>query len=279
MKRIFTFALMAATAVCAQAQSEEIYKAEMEQLDIQGQAIINRYKEIMRQDPKGEQPMTKAQIVRLSAAIDSIGEEQLKLVFRIIRENKDNQIPVNYINAAMYSLGYEGLKEALDPKAAYYNNPDLDKAKRLMATYDKRKPGMVFHDLEMKNLNDEDVKLSQWAGQGHYVLVDFWVSWCGPCRQEMPNVLTNYEKYHQKGFEIVGVSFDQKKEAWVKATQQMDMQWPQMSDLKGWKCAASDIYGINSIPASVLIDPQGKIVAIDLRGKKLGEKLKEIYGE
>ena len=81
------------------------------------------------------------------------------------------------------------------------------------------------------------------------------------------------------GFEVVGVSFDQKKNAWVNAVQQMGMRWPQMSDLQVWQCSASDIYGVRSIPASVLLDPQGKIIAIDLRGKALGEKLKEIYGE
>jgi len=149
----------------------------------------------------------------------------------------------------------------------------------LLASYEKRKPGTMFHELTMKDMEDREVKLSQWAGKGNYVLVDFWASWCGPCRQEMPNVIQNYERYHAKGFEIVGVSFDQKKDAWVAAIQQMGMRWPQMSDLKGWQCAASDIYGVRSIPASVLLDPQGKIIAIDLRGNALGAKLKEIYGE
>ena len=93
----------------------------------------------------------------------------------------------------------------------------------------------------------------------------------------MPNVIACYEKFHPKGFEVVGVSFDQKKEAWVNAVQQMGMSWPQMSDLKGWKCAASEVYGISSIPSSVLVDPQGKIIAMDLRGYDLVQKLTEIY--
>ena len=278
MKRILTIALMVIAAISAHAQ-EDVYKAEMDILDAQGEAIIKEYRALMKADPKGEKATTTIKVVQLSAALDSISDEQLKLVKRIIRENKHNQIPASYIKEAMYELGYEGLKEALDPTAAYYNNPDLEKPKQLLASFEKRKPGTMFHELTMKDMEDREVKLSQWAGKGNYVLVDFWASWCGPCRQEMPNVIQNYERYHAKGFEIVGVSFDQKKDAWVAAVQQIGMRWPQMSDLKGWQCAASDIYGVRSIPASVLLDPQGKIIAIDLRGKALGEKLKEIYGE
>ena len=278
MKRILTIALMVIAAISAHAQ-EDVYKAEMDILDAQGEAIIKEYRALMKADPKGENPTTAIKVAQFSATLDSISNEQLKLVKRIIRENKHNQLPASYIKEAMYELGYEGLKEALDPTAAYYNNPDLEKPKQLLASYEKRKPGTMFHELTMKDMEDREVKLSQWAGKGNYVLVDFWASWCGPCRQEMPNVIQNYERYHAKGFEVVGVSFDQKKDAWVAAVQQMGMRWPQMSDLKGWQCAASDIYGVRSIPASVLLDPQGKIIAIDLRGKALGAKLKEIYGE
>ena len=278
MKRILTITLMAIAAISAHAQ-EDVYKAEMDILDAQGEAIIKEYRALMKADPKGENPTTAIKVAQYSATLDSISNEQLKLVKRIIRENKHNQLPASYIKEAMYELGYEGLKEALDPTAAYYNNPDLEKPKQLLASFEKRKPGTMFHELTMKDMEDREVKLSQWAGKGNYVLVDFWASWCGPCRQEMPNVIQNYERYHAKGFEVVGVSFDQKKDAWVAAVQQMGMRWPQMSDLKGWQCAASDIYGIRSIPASVLLDPQGKIIAIDLRGNALGAKLKEIYGE
>ena len=258
---------------------EDIYKAEMQQYDLQGEAIIKQYRELMKQDPKGEKPETKAKVVQLSQMLDSISQLQLKLVRRIIRENKNNQIPASYIKEAMYELGYEGLKEALDPKAAYYNSPELEKPKALLAGFEKRAPGKPFHELVMNDMTGQEVRLSQWVGRGNYVLIDFWASWCGPCRQEMPNVVANYEKYHAKGFEVVGVSFDQKKDAWVNAVQQLGMRWPQMSDLKGWQCAASEVYGIRSIPASVLVDPQGTIVAIDLRDKALGKKLQEIYGE
>ena len=139
--------------------------------------------------------------------------------------------------------------------------------------------GKQFTDLEEADVNGEMHKLSEYVGKGRWVLVDFWASWCGPCRAEMPNVVANYEKYHDKGFDIVGLSFDKSKDAWLRAISDLQMPWIHLSDLKGWQSVASSVYNIRSIPASLLIDPKGKIVAVDLRGELLGEKLKEIFGE
>ena len=279
MKRLITLAVMA-VALTTQAQTHvDPYQPLMDAFDKQGEKIMEEYRALQEKDPKGELPESRIKAKALSDRLDSLGAEQLRLVKEIIRDNQDNELPAKYINNAMYDFSYEELKAALNPKAAYYSSPELDKAKKLLAGYEKSKPGIQFHELEMQDPDDQTVRLSQWVGKGNYVLIDFWASWCGPCLREMPHVIAAYEQYKGKGFNVVGVSFDQKKSSWVAAIQQLGMKWPQMSDIKGWKSAAADAYGIASIPSNVLVDPTGKIIAMDLRGEALAAKLKEIYGE
>ena len=134
-------------------------------------------------------------------------------------------------------------------------------------------PGETFVDLGLPGPQGQTVWVGDYVGQNKLVLIDFWASWCGPCIRELPNVVKAYERFHDKGLEIVGVSLDKDKASWLAAIEQTGQKWPQMSDLKGWECAGAQIYGIQSIPANVLIDDHGKIVARDLRGDAL---LKEI---
>lgn len=197
---------------------------------------------------------------------------------RVVADNADNMTPLWLLLTAQRDLGYEYLMEYMQT----YKYRDRVSLKPLLVTLEKEKckmPGAMFQDIEMKDLQDQPIRLSDYVGKGNYVLVDFWASWCGPCRGEMPNVVSAYEKYHPQGFEIVGISLDRNKEAWAKAVEDLKMPWPQMSDLKYWQCEAAALYNVRAIPATILFGPDGKVVQANLRGEHLQEKLAEIYGK
>ena len=136
-----------------------------------------------------------------------------------------------------------------------------------------RKGGRIFR--KRQTPEGKTVKLSDYVGKGKVVLVDFWASWCGPCRREMPNLVEAYAKYKNKNFEIVGVSLDQSADAWKEAIKKLNITWPQMSDLKYWNCEGAQLYAVSSIPHTVLIDGEGTILARGLHGDELQEKIAE----
>lgn len=179
---------------------------------------------------------------------------------------------LNYFSYNPDEQELESLISGLDPRVRNsYLGSQVNEVLRgaKLTAVGRPGPGFTQNDMDGK-----PVALSSF--QGSYVLIDFWASWCGPCRMENPNVVKAYGKYHDKGFAIVGVSLDNQKDKWVAAIKKDGLAWTQVSDLKGWDNQVAALYGIKGIPMNFLLDKDGKIIAKGLSGDALEKKLAEL---
>lgn len=190
----------------------------------------------------------------------------------------------------VYALGYvspridkDFILEYVNPLIAKY--PWLKEAKEVKENIDKAEAaekktvdGAKFINITQADPNGKNIKLYDYLKGKKYVLVDFWASWCGPCRAENPHVLKVYNKYKAKGFDVFAISLDDNKDRWIKAIKDDNMPWAQVSDLKGWKNEAAQYYNITAIPMNYLLDANGNIVARNLRGDALEKEVAKLLG-
>ena len=204
-------------------------------------------------------------------------EEQYdKVIKEGVKKNITNPVGVFLFKQTFYNNSTDENEALLQQIPANFQNDEtIVRIKEMTDKQKKTAVGTQFVDFEMQTPEGKAVKLSDYVGKGKVVLVDFWASWCGPCRREMPNLVETYAKYKGKNFEIVGVSLDQDGAAWKEAIKKMNMTWPQMSDLKFWQSEGAQLYAVNSIPHTVLIDGSGKIIARGLHGEELQAKIAE----
>lgn len=184
-----------------------------------------------------------------------------------------NLLQSNILDKDEYYQTYVAIAEKLKKEWSAY-----DRAQDFIKYIDNMKltaVGQPAPEIALPNPQGEVVKLSSLRGK--YVLVDFWAKWCGPCRQENPNVVRAYQKYKDKGFTVFGVSLDRNREDWLQAIEQDNLTWTHVSDLKYWQSEAAKTYNITGIPFSVLLDPNGVIIDKNLRGAALHQKLEEIF--
>lgn len=179
-----------------------------------------------------------------------------------------------YENYAYYAEAsdVQPLYDMLSPQIK--NSPKGIEVKKLIDTYSNVAIGKEAPEISQGTPDGKTLNLSSLHGK--YVLVDFWASWCGPCRRANPGIVDAYNQYKDKGFTIYGVSYDTKKDRWEKAIKDDKLKWNQVSDLQGWKNSTSNQYGIKAIPSNLLLDKDGKIIAKNLFGKQLTDKLSEL---
>lgn len=267
----FNFSDPASLQIEGSQDSKEMLKLEklMESYQVQVNQLNERYYEAMsknnaeaiRQIQLDAMNLESQQVVKVKEMIESMGNSFASLA-AVGLLNPQNDFP--FIDALITKLNenYPGTIAILQMKQ------QLDEMRALAV-------GQVAPDIVLPDPSGKTTKLSDLKGK--YVLIDFWAAWCKPCRQENPNVVRLFNQYNSKGFEVFGVSLDRSREDWVKAIADDRLTWTQVSDLQYFNSAAAVLYQIQAIPATYLVDPDGKIIAKDLRGPSLEAKLAELF--
>ena len=250
---------------------------EMKLLDARRAAVNEKGRELYAKYNDAKKAGNQSEMAIYEKQIDALDSTQTVMMKNYITENPKSFVAPVILSQIQY--GMEGSE--LDSYLKKFS-PEVMKsssAKSLAArvkVLESVSVGKTAPDFTQNDSISAPVKLSDVYSKHKYTLIDFWASWCGPCRGENPNVVAVWKDFNGKGFHVMGVSYDTDKAKWLKAVASDKLTWTQVSDLKGWSNATAKIYGINSIPANLLLDKNGKIVAKNLRGEKLREKMTEL---
>ena len=238
-------------------------------------ALEDEYTEIARNSQNPE--LTDAQREEIKEQMSTFEEKYFQAIKSCITENAGNDFGL-YILGNYYSMfDSEELAPILESYIeAFPTNARLKQIKKINDITRETAVGKPFKNFEMADVDGNMHSIAEYVSANKVTLIDFWASWCGPCRAEMPAVKEAYEAYKSKGFGIVGVSLDNNKEAWTGAIKNLGLNWAHLSDLKGWNNEGASLYGVRSIPATVLVAQDGTIIARNVRGEAIKEKLAEL---
>ena len=241
--------------------------------------LSDRYSKIYTEYQTASQTGNTARVGELEKEAERIQNEMIQLQKDFITNNPGSYVAPSILNNLSYQLEVDEIEKyitAMDTNIA--NIPVMQSLKERVSMMKKVAVGQKAPDFTMNDVDGNPVSLSSKLGS-KVLLVDFWAAWCNPCRQENPNVVKVYKEFNKKGFDIIGVSLDRRKEDWVKAIADDKLTWTHVSDLQYWNNSAARIYAVSSIPSSFLLDESGVIIARNLRGDDLYNKVKELVGQ
>jgi peroxiredoxin len=219
-----------------------------------------------------------AKVSALEKRLDSLQKEMTLLQKSFVKNNPSSYVSPSILQSLSYEMEPEEIESALNAMDTVISNlPQMQSLKERVVVMKSVTVGQKAPDFTLNNVDGNPVALSSKIG-AKLLLVDFWAAWCGPCRQENPNVVKVYNEFNKKGFDVFGVSLDQMKEDWVKAIADDKLTWTHVSDLQYWNSAAAKLYAVNAIPANFLLDEKGTIIGKNLRGEDLYKKVSEVLG-
>jgi peroxiredoxin len=227
----------------------------------------DKYEKLVEEFMKLRETNDDAGIKNLDPKFEKLDIEKKAIIKKYIKEKPSSFVSFTSVSELAYMIDNDFL-ELFDLLSPTYK--DTPKAKELVIQMEKAKKtfvGQILPKFSQKDTTGNEFSVK--ALSGKYLLIDFWASWCGPCRRENPNIVKAYQTYKDKNFEILGVSLDSKKESWINAIKKDALTWYHVSDLKGWKNEVSDMFGIKSIPQNLLINPEGIIIARNITGSEL----------
>lgn len=245
------------------------FKEYLKPIDDKVNQLSMEYREVVRQG-------NTARRAEIDAEYEQLRQDQVQQIKDFVDSKPESHLsPFIIRNYLVYELNYSELNDMLTSlDSTVYSSKDYQMLRERADVLGTVAVGKPVVDFTLNDTTGNPISISSFKGK--FLLIDFWASWCTPCREENPKVVKLYSDFKDKGFEIIGVSFDERRENWIKAIEKDSLTWAHVSDLKGWASSAGKLYGIISIPATVLIDPEGTIVAKNLRGDALRQKLEEL---